>query len=91
MRLRTGSEIIGSANENKTGGNWGEEGRISFLFPATAPFFSDHALIFSRAFHLRVILTPDQAVFFFASLLLWLKRENRKQITEIKGEGMIAG
>ena len=78
MRLRTGSEIIGSANENKTGGNWGEEGRISFLFPATAPFFSDHALIFSRAFHLRVILTPDQA-------------ENRKQITEIKGEGMIAG
>ena len=65
MRLRTGSEIIGSANENKTGGNWGEEGRISFLFSATAPFFSDHALVFSRAFHLRVILTPDQAVFFF--------------------------
>ena len=79
MRLRTGSEIIGSANENKTGGNWGEEGRISFLFPATAPFFSDHALVFSRAFHLRVILTPDQAVFFLPLCFFGLrgKTENR--------------
>ena len=79
MRLRTGSEIIGSANENKTGGNWGEEGRISFLFPATAPFFSDHALVFLRAFHLRVILTPDQAVFFLLLCFFGLrgKTENR--------------
>ena len=79
MRLRTGSEIIGSANENKTGGNWGEEGRISFLFRATAPFFSDHALIFSRAFHLRVILTPDQAGFFLLLCFFGLrgKTENR--------------
>ena len=33
-------------------------------------------------------------IFFFASLLLWLEREKnyaRTQITEIKGEGMIAG
>ena len=81
MHLRTGSEIIGSANENKTGGNWGEEERISFLFPATAPFFSDHALICSRAFHLRVILTPDQAGFFLFLCFFGLrgKTENRLQ------------
>ena len=46
-------------------------------------------------------LTWDQALFFiffffFASLFLWPEREkitpsSRKQITEIKGEGMIAG
>ena len=45
---------------------------------------------------LSAILTWDQALFLlFASLLLWLKSKNnsssRKQITEIKGEGMIAG
>ena len=81
MHLRTGSEIIGSANENKTGGNWGEEERISFLFPATAPFFSDHALICSRAFHLRVILTRDQEVFFLLLCFFGLrgKTDNRLQ------------
>ena len=62
MHLRIGSEIIGSANENQTGGNWGEEGRISFLFPATAPFFPDHALIFSCAFHLRVTGAPNENI-----------------------------
>ena len=48
-----GSEIAGSAKsrkrdqENKTGRNCG----------ATTPLFPDHALIFSRAFHFRVITT----------------------------------
>ena len=40
-------------------------------------------------------VTRDQALFylfiFFASFLLWLEREKKKQITKIKGDGMIAG
>ena len=77
MHLRTGSEIIGSANENKTGGN-----RPLFLRSRSHIF---------ACFSLTRYPNPRSGGFFFASLLLWLKRENRKQITEIKGEGMIAG
>ena len=33
------------------------KGGSPFLFPATAPLFPDHALIFSRACHLRVMPT----------------------------------
>ena len=55
--------IVGSAklrkrkHKNKTGGNWGEEGRLSLPFSRHRPLFPDHALIFSRACHLRVMPT----------------------------------
>ena len=34
------------------GGGGEEEGQLPSLVPSTAPFFPDHAVIFSSAFHL---------------------------------------
>ena len=66
------SRIEKAGTRNKTGGNWGEEGHHRPLFPG-------HALIFSRAFRLRVFLLSESLEHATVSGLLISFQHSRKR------------